>query len=71
MRAPIFNEIISRHGVQPDPYTLQTLANLSLPTNKKGLQSFLGIMNYLGKFSPVTAVYKPVERLISAKADGS
>ena len=38
------------------------------PKNKKELQAFLGIINYLGKFSPGTAdVYDPLHKLTSSK----
>ena len=38
------------------------------PKNKKELQAFLGIINYLGKFSPGTAeVCKPLHKLTSCK----
>ena len=40
------------------------------PLLTKNLQSFLGIMNYLGRFSAVTAeVCKPLQGLTSMKAD--
>ena len=39
------------------------------PKNKKELQAFLGIINYLGKFSPGTAgVCKPLCKLTSCKS---
>ena len=39
------------------------------PNNKKELQAFLGIINYLGKFSPGTAdVCDPLHKLTSSKA---
>ena len=38
------------------------------PKNKKELQAFLGIINYLGKFSPGTSeVCKPLRKLMSSK----
>ena len=38
------------------------------PKNKKELQAFLGVINYLGKFSPGTAeVCKPLHKLTSCK----
>ena len=39
------------------------------PNNKKELQAFLGISNYLGKFFPVTAdICDPLCKLTSSKA---
>ena len=41
---------------------------MSVLKNKKELQGFLGIINYLGKFSPDTAeVCKPLHKLTSSK----
>ena len=50
-----FGEVISRKGVQPDPQKVKALMDMPLSNNKKELQAFLGIINYLGKFSPGTA----------------
>ena len=42
---------------------------MPVPNNKKELQAFLGIINYLGKVSPGTAdVCDPLCKLISRKA---
>ena len=39
------------------------------PQNKKELQAFLGIINYLGKFSPSTAILcDPLQKLTSNRA---
>ena len=51
---PFFGEVVSRQGVQPDPQKVRTLTEMPAPKSKRGLQSFLGIINYLGKFSPGT-----------------
>ena len=41
----------------------------TLPKNRKELQAFLGIINYLSKFSPDMAeVCKPLRKLMSSKA---
>ena len=38
------------------------------PKNKRELQSFLGVINYLGKFSPYTAeVCSPLQKLVSSR----
>ena len=43
-----FGEVISREGVQPDPQKIKALTDMPAPSNKKELQAFLGIINYLG-----------------------
>ena len=56
-----FGEVVSREAVQPDPQKVKALTEMPVPKNKKDLQAFLGIINYLGKFSPGTAeVCKPL-----------
>ena len=63
-----FGEMISREGVQPDPQNIKVLMDMLVPKNKKKeLQAFLGIINYLGKFSPGTAnVCDPLHKLTSS-----
>ena len=65
---PFFGEIISWNGVQPDPRKIKALVEMSPPKNKE-LQAFLGIINYLGKFSPSTAnICDPLQKLTSSRA---
>ena len=50
------------------PQKIKALFEMPPPTNKKGLQAFLGIINYLGKFSPGTAdMCGPLHKLTSGK----
>ena len=51
---PFFGEIVSRDGVQLDMQKISTLIEMPVPKNKKELQAFLGIINYLSKFSQET-----------------
>ena len=51
---PFFGKVISREGVQPDPQKIKVLTDMLGPNSEKELQAFLGIINYLGKFSPGT-----------------
>ena len=44
-------EVILRYGVSPELRKVQVLTNMPLLMSKKELQSFLGTLNYLGKFS--------------------
>ena len=52
---PFFGEVVTRQGVQPDPQKVRAMTEILTPKNKRELQSFLGIINYLGIFSPGTA----------------
>ena len=66
---PFFGEAILRRGVQPDPQNIKALTDIPAPNNKKELQAFLGIINYLGKSSLSTAdVCDPLCKLTSSKA---
>ncbi|CAI6348579.1 unnamed protein product [Macrosiphum euphorbiae] len=44
--------IFDEKGVYPDQERIQSIQNLKEPTNKKELQSFLGMVNYLREFIP-------------------
>ena len=58
-----FGEVISWHGVQPDPQKLKALTEMPPAKVKRDLQAFLGMINYLGKHSPNRAdVCKAQER---------
>ena len=46
-----FSEIVSRDGMQLDLKKINALTEMPAPKNKKELQTFLGIINYLSKFS--------------------
>ena len=61
-----------REGIQPDLQKVRALTEMPVPINKKELQAFLGIINYLGKFSPDTAeVCEPLHKLASCKTTGT
>ena len=60
---PFFCEVISREGVRLEPKKVQALTDMPPPKSKLELQSFLGKLNYLNKFSSVTAeVCKPLHQ---------
>ena len=64
-----FSKVASREGIQPDPQKIRALTKMPAPQNKKELQAFLGIINYLSKFSPdMSEVCKPLRKLMSSKA---
>ena len=66
----IFRKVISRHRVSPDQAKVKALMDMPLPKTKRELQLFLGIVNYLSKFSLMTVeVCKPLRRLTSVEAE--
>ena len=69
MSIPFFGEIISRDDVQLDLQKISALTEMPAPKNKNKLQAFLGIINYLSKFSTdMSEVCKPLRKLTSSKA---
>ena len=52
MLIPFFGEVVSREGIQLDLRKIRALTKMPVPKNKKELEAFLGIINYLRKFSP-------------------
>ena len=71
MRVPFFGEIIRKHNVQQDAHKLYICTDMLPPHNKKN-SSFLGILNYLGKFSlPTTVVCKPLRTVTSNKYEST
>ena len=68
MSIPFFGKVVSREGVQPDTQKVRALTEMPVPKNKREPQAFIGIINYLGKFSPGTAeVCKPLQKLTSSR----
>ena len=58
---PFFVKVVSREGIQPNLQKIRALTKMLAPKNKRKQQAFLGIINYLTKFSPGTAeVCKPL-----------
>ena len=67
--SPILWEVRSRNGLQPDPQEIMVLVDMPPTNNKKKLQAFPGIINYLSKFSPSTAsICETLQKLTSSKA---
>lgn len=61
---PFFGHILTNEGVKPDPGKISAVLNIQAPQNKKELQTFLGIVTYLGRFLPQLAeVSAPLRKL--------
>ena len=45
----------SKHGITPDPKIIQSLTHMEFPPDKETMRSFLGIINYLNRYSALSA----------------
>ena len=45
----------SKHGITPDPKKIQTLTHMEFPSDKETMRSFLGMINYLNRYSALSA----------------
>lgn len=46
----ILGHLVSDRGIKPHPDRVAAINNFGVPTNKKELQSFIGLVNYCRKF---------------------
>ena len=51
-RVTFFGAQYSAQGMHPDPKKVQGITEMTAPTDKQQLQSFLGMVNYMGTFIP-------------------
>ena len=51
-RVSFFSAVYSRDGVEPDPRKIQGIKEMTAPETKQQLQSFLGMVTYMGNFVP-------------------
>ena len=49
---PFFGHVIGENGISPDPAKIAAVQQMSRPTDVKSLLSFLGMVNYLNRFTP-------------------
>ena len=60
-----FGMILSREGMFPDPKKTEALSKVPFPNTMKKMQSFLGMANYPGRFTPRLALLTaPLRKLI-------
>ena len=44
-----------KHGISPDPKKIQALKHMEFPPDKETMRSFLGMINYLRRYSALSA----------------
>ena len=61
---------LTAKGLKPDEKKVQAVQEMHKPHNKKELQQFLGMVNYLGKFVPqLSNVTQPLRQLLEKSAE--
>ncbi|KAK9695540.1 hypothetical protein QE152_g32505 [Popillia japonica] len=64
-----YGHLLTSQGLQADPSKITTIKKMAVPTNKKELQCFLGMVNYLNKFLPnLSTVSEPLRLLTYEKS---
>ncbi|XP_049283851.1 uncharacterized protein K02A2.6-like [Anopheles funestus] len=62
--------IIDRQGLRPNPTKIEVIKNLPTPTNISEVRSFLGAINYYGKFLPrMRDLRYPLDKLLTNSND--
>ena len=60
----------SKHGILPDPKKIQALKHTAFPADKETMRSFLGMFNYLNRYSALSAhLAAPVSALTHQATD--
>ena len=50
-----YGHIWSEHGISPDTKKIQALKHMEFPPDKETMRSFLGMINYLNRYSALSA----------------
>ena len=64
-KVTFLGHVISAEGKQPDPRNTEKIKNAKIPTNRKEVQSFLGLAGYYRKFiKDYATIARPVQELV-------
>ena len=68
MEANIYGEMYTTDGHKPAQSKITAIVKMPSPSSKKEVQSFIGMINYLSKFSPrLTELVEPIRELVKEK----
>ena len=61
----LLGHVISKKRISIDPERIKAIEQIHLPHNKKGMQSFMGTINFVRRFVPDFAqIVKPLQKMI-------
>ena len=65
-----YGHIWSENGISPDPKKIQALKHMKFPPDKETMRSFLGMINYLNRYSALSAhLAAPLSSLMHQATD--
>ena len=65
-----YGHIWSKHSISPDPKKIQALKHMEFPPDKETMRSFLGMINYLNRYSALsTHLAAPLSTLTHQATD--
>ena len=65
----MLGHIVSKKGISIDPERIKAIEQIPLPHNKKGMQSFMGTINFVQRFVPDFAqIVKPLQKMVKQNA---
>ena len=60
-KGKLLGHVVSKKGISIDPERIKGIEQIPLPHNKKGMQSFMGTINFVRRFVPdFTQIVKPL-----------
>ena len=69
-QVPFYGHIWSKHRISPDPKKIQALKHMKFPPDKETMRSFLGMINYLNRYSALsTHLAAPLSTLTHQATD--
>ena len=61
----IFGHLISKRGICIESERIKAITQIPLPHNKKGMQYFMGTINFVRRFVPDFApIVKPLQQMV-------
>ena len=61
----LLGHMVSKKGISIDPERIKAIEPIPLPYNKKGMQSFMGTINFMRRFVPdFTQIVKPLQQMV-------
>ena len=61
----LLGQMVSKKGISIDPERIKAIEQIPLPHNKKGMQSFMGTINFMQRFVPDFAqIVKPLQQMV-------